>query len=407
MVPLRSATTLFGTPALISDCAPMMLRVRPAQLTTTSVSGEGARSWTRSTSSAPGTLTRGRDRDALVFVERPAVEHHHVGAGAHQPVELVGGDARRAARVLDELAERLARHVDAGEQLEAGRRPGRDAAVEHRAGRGSRRAARTSAARSASPSRVVAQHDAGARGAAPGGRSRSSSRLSGTERANSRWLCEKISSSRTSSERQLLAVGEHRLDGVRAQPRCMTAFARLGAIDAHVACCGVIWCTLPVFEIEAHAIDLVEIGAGHADEARVVGIVDRMDRAVLVDAGVAGQQAVLLDRLELGLLGIAAVVLALPFDHVGVMGGLAVDRPGGAMIVRRRHPRLVVDVGENLEAELGVLVEHLQPARHMLAAIFLDEVLVRRAGARACTRTSSRPAGPGSRLRMARQSDMN
>ena len=56
MVPLRSATTLLGTPALISDCAPMMLRVRPAQLTTTSVSGEGARSLTRSTSSAPGTL---------------------------------------------------------------------------------------------------------------------------------------------------------------------------------------------------------------------------------------------------------------------------------------------------------------------------------------------------------------
>ena len=57
MVPLRSATTLFGTPALISDCAPMMLRVRPAQLTTTSVSGFGAMSCTRSTSSAPGTST--------------------------------------------------------------------------------------------------------------------------------------------------------------------------------------------------------------------------------------------------------------------------------------------------------------------------------------------------------------
>ena len=56
MVPLRSATTLFGSPALISDCAPMMLRVRPAQLTTTVVSGEGARSRARSTSSAPGTL---------------------------------------------------------------------------------------------------------------------------------------------------------------------------------------------------------------------------------------------------------------------------------------------------------------------------------------------------------------
>ena len=56
MVPLRSATTLFGTPALISDWLPMMLRVRPAQLTTTVVSGERTMSRTRSTSSAPGTL---------------------------------------------------------------------------------------------------------------------------------------------------------------------------------------------------------------------------------------------------------------------------------------------------------------------------------------------------------------
>ena len=57
IVPLRSATTLFGTPALISDCAPMIERVRPAQLTTTSVSGLRTTSCTRSTSSAPGTLT--------------------------------------------------------------------------------------------------------------------------------------------------------------------------------------------------------------------------------------------------------------------------------------------------------------------------------------------------------------
>jgi hypothetical protein len=41
-------------PALINDCAPMMLRVRPAQLTTTSVSGEGIRSCARNASSAPG-----------------------------------------------------------------------------------------------------------------------------------------------------------------------------------------------------------------------------------------------------------------------------------------------------------------------------------------------------------------
>jgi rhodanese-related sulfurtransferase len=56
MVPLRNATTLLGTPALISDCAPMIDRVRPAQLTMMRVSGSGAAAPARSTSSAPGTL---------------------------------------------------------------------------------------------------------------------------------------------------------------------------------------------------------------------------------------------------------------------------------------------------------------------------------------------------------------
>src|SRR5215831_4278710 len=130
-------------------------------------------------------------------------------------------------------------------------------------------------------------------------------------------------------------------------------------------------------EIEAHALDLVEVGAGHPDEAGAVGIVDRMDGAVLIDAGVSRQQAILLDRLELGLFGIGAVVFVLPLDHVGVVRGLAVDRPGRAVVVRRRHPSLVVDMGEDLESELRILVQHLQAARHLLAAIGLDEVAVR------------------------------
>ena len=47
MVPLRSARTGLGMPALISDCAPIMLRVRPAQLTTICVVGSGAMVRTR------------------------------------------------------------------------------------------------------------------------------------------------------------------------------------------------------------------------------------------------------------------------------------------------------------------------------------------------------------------------
>ncbi len=56
IVPLRSARTLLVTPALISDWAPMIERVRPAQLTMMVVSGSGAARPARNTSSAPGTL---------------------------------------------------------------------------------------------------------------------------------------------------------------------------------------------------------------------------------------------------------------------------------------------------------------------------------------------------------------
>src|SRR6516162_1159817 len=47
------------------------------------------------------------------------------------------------------------------------------------------------------------------------------------------------------------------------------------------------------------------------------------------------------------------------------------------MIVRRRHPCLVVDMGEDLKAELRILVKHLEPARRLRAAILLDEVRIR------------------------------
>ena len=43
-MPSFSDMILLGKPALISDCAPMMLRVRPPQLTMTVVSGDGVRS---------------------------------------------------------------------------------------------------------------------------------------------------------------------------------------------------------------------------------------------------------------------------------------------------------------------------------------------------------------------------
>src|SRR6516164_10993368 len=65
-------------------------------------------------------------------------------------------------------------------------------------------------------------------------------------------------------------------------------------------------------KIEAHAPDLVEIGAGDADEARAVGIVDGMYGAVLIDARVSRREPILLYRRELGFCRIAAIVLPFP-----------------------------------------------------------------------------------------------
>ena len=109
----------------------MMLRVRPAQLTTTMVSGEGARSRARSTSSAPGTLmpvgieTREYSSNGRLS-STTMLARSRISAG-----QFVGRDAGRVAVVLDEFAERLARHIDAGKQLVAGGLPCGNAAVQH------------------------------------------------------------------------------------------------------------------------------------------------------------------------------------------------------------------------------------------------------------------------------------
>ena len=67
------------------------------------------------------------------------------------------------------------------------------------------------------------------------------------------------------------------------------------------------------------------------------------------------------------MLRIAAVVLPLPFGHLGVMGRLAIDGPGIAVVVRRRYPRFVVDMGEHLKTELRVFVKDMQAARRLFA----------------------------------------
>src|SRR3979409_1351112 len=78
-------------------------------------------------------------------------------------------------------------------------------------------------------------------------------------------------------------------------------------------------------QIDPDAADLVQVGASHAHEGRLFRIMDRVDLAVLVDAGVAGFESILLLGRKLGVLGILAVVLALPLGYIGPELSLAVD----------------------------------------------------------------------------------
>src|ERR1700732_1922470 len=61
--------------------------------------------------------------------------------------------------------------------------------------------------------------------------------------------------------------------------------------------------------------------------------------------------------------------------HHGLAAGLAVDRPGGAMIVRRARLGAGIDMRKNAKAELGILVKDLA-LRQIVADMLGDEGLV-------------------------------
>ncbi len=148
--------------------------------------------------------------------------------------------------MLDELAERLARDIDAGEQHQAGRGPGRDAAVEMEkigvagAQKNRRRALDQAVG-------VVAQHDAGAAARHQTGEIELQPAQRHRAREQEMALREDQLLAQV-DERQLPPVAEHGPEGVRVQRpqrgarrHCRGSFGQ----KAHVACCGVIWCTLP------------------------------------------------------------------------------------------------------------------------------------------------------------------
>src|SRR5215510_4114760 len=106
-------------------------------------------------------------------------------------------------------------------------------------------------------------------------------------------------------------------------------------------------CPDAVASAEVEARDGVEVGAGDADDPRLLRVRGRVDDARPVGTRLARTDAIARGGLE------HRAVLALgidsaPFGHLGDGAGIAVDRPRGAVAVRLAGLAALLHVGEHV-----------------------------------------------------------
>ena len=238
----------------------MMLRVRPAQLTTTSVSA-GALSGKRKRVRRPA-FHAGRDHDAGIFVERPR-SSTTMSVPECIARELFGRDDRRPVLVLTYSPNALLGTLTP-ENSRIRPAPRRIAVVEDATSvAGLPQLLRGAFGEAVA---VVHEHD-------PCPRARHQAREALLDpaqrhrRANSRWLSEKMRSSRTSTSAS--SAPSRSISRSAAAPTLTASVASGRLLRRHLV-------HFAGFQVEAHPLDLVEVGPGHADEARAVGIVDRV-----------------------------------------------------------------------------------------------------------------------------------
>src|SRR5215204_3154092 len=107
--------------------------------------------------------------------------------------------------------------------------------------------------------------------------------------------------------------------------------------------------------------DAIEISSSDTHEARLVRIINRVNRPILINPGLPRIEAIFRRYPEMRLSWIASVIYALELRHIGIRRSLAVNGPGGAMIVRRRDSRLLINVSQYLESKLRIVVQQMQP----------------------------------------------
>src|SRR5918996_409288 len=127
--------------------------------------------------------------------------------------------------------------------------------------------------------------------------------------------------------------------------------------------------------LEREPLDPLHVGPLDTDQPRGTVAPGGVHVALVVDVGVARLERVAAGARHLAGLALGRRLQHGPVAHHGLAAGLAVDRPRWPVIVRRALLRVPVVVGEDAEAERGILVEDLALG-HVVAEVARDERLV-------------------------------
>jgi len=126
----------------------------------------------------------------------------------------------------------------------------------------------------------------------------------------------------------------------------------LGAILTEEQCIG-------LHRLVRVAFQLGRVLTLDAQQARCRDALGRVDIAFVVDMRHARLKRVDAAALDLAGLAFGGGFEDLPVAHFSFAKGLAVDRPGAAVIVRVGFARFAVDMGADAESQFGIFVDHL------------------------------------------------
>src|SRR5262245_17248619 len=107
------------------------------------------------------------------------------------------------------------------------------------------------------------------------------------------------------------------------------------------------------------ALYMIEVLALDADQFDRRLALGGMHGPNIIKVGVAGLHAVGADGLDQRWRPTPALLEDAPIGHLGHAGGLSVDGPAGAVVVRAAVRGPVIDMTADAKAELGILVQDL------------------------------------------------